>query len=224
MNELIAINYKDEKPTVSGRELHAALGVDTEYRHWFPRMCEYGFKEGKDFNPVIFDRVEIEGGREVSRSMTDHAVTLPMAKELCMLQRSEKGKQFREYFIACEEAWNSPDKIMERAMQIAHRRAVEAERRIMKLADENETLEIALNTSIQFYTVAKYNNEFKMGWNMRKCQEIGKRLSAYCRARAIEVRKCQTNDERFGETNSYPITAWQDFLQNENGGNAYDYQ
>jgi hypothetical protein len=130
-----------------------------------------------------------------------------------MIQRTLKGKMFREYFLACDEAWNSPDKIMERAMQIAHRRAVEAERRIMSLAFENETLEIALNTSIQFYTVAKYNNEYKMNWNMRKCQEIGKQLSAYCRARAIEVRKCQTNDERFGDTNSYPITAWQDFLQ-----------
>ena len=130
-----------------------------------------------------------------------------------MLQRTEKGKQCRAYFISCEEAWNSPDKIMERALQIAHRRALEAERRIFGLLEEKETLEIALNESIQFYTVAKYNGAFKKGWSLAQCQVIGKQLSAYCRARAIQIRKCETNDERFGAVNSYPISAWDDFME-----------
>jgi hypothetical protein len=136
-----------------------------------------------------------------------------MAKEICMLQRTAKGKEFREYFISCEEAWNSPEKVMERALQIAHQRAAEAERRIFGLLEEKETLEIALNESIQFYTVAKYNSVYKKGWAMAQCQFIGKQLSAYCRARAIEIRKCETNDERFGTVNSYPITAWEDFMK-----------
>ena len=137
MNNMIRIDYDHENPTVSGRELHEKLAVQTEYRHWFPRMCEYGFTEGVDFNSVIFDRVEKEGGREVSRTVTDHVLTLSMAKELCMLQRSEMGREFRQYFISIEEAWNSPEKIMERAMQIAHQRALEAERRIFALAEES---------------------------------------------------------------------------------------
>jgi hypothetical protein len=74
-----------------------------------------------------------------------------------MLQRSEMGRKFRQHFIAVEEAWNSPEKVMERAFQIAHQRAVEAERRILSLTDTCESLEIALNTSLQFFTVAKYN-------------------------------------------------------------------
>ena len=206
MNELIPIQYENEKPTVSGRELHAALEIETRYNDWFLRMCEFGFQEGKDFCSILS---KSSGGRPG----TDHAVTIPMAKELCMLQRTAKGEQCREYFISCEEAWNSPDKIMERALQIAHRRAIEAERRIFGLLEEKETLEIALNESIQFYTVAKYNGAFKKGWTLAQCQLIGKQLSAYCHARAIQIRKCETNDERFGTVNSYPLSAWEDFME-----------
>lgn len=204
MHELIPVNFDSEEPTVSGRVLHAALGIDTPYHKWFPRMCEYGFLETKDFWTILS---ESTGGRPSS----DHILSIPMAKELCMLQRTPKGKEFRQYFIAVEEAWNSPEKIMERALQIARQRAIEAERRIFALAETNETLEIALNDSIRFYTVAKYNKIFNMNWSMSKCQEIGKRLSAYCRSRAIEIRKCETNDERFGTVNSYPLTAWESF-------------
>ena len=206
MNELIVINYETETPTVSGRDLHAKLKVDTEYRHWFPRMCEYGFQEGKDFRSFLN---ESTGGRP----SLDHEISVAMAKELCMLQRSEMGKKFRQYFITVEESWNSPEKIMERALQIAHQRAIEAERRIFALTEENETLEIALNTSLQYFTVAKYNKVFGQNWTLQECQSIGKRLSAYCRSHAIEIRACETNDERFGTVNSYPITAWEDFLE-----------
>lgn len=206
MNELITIQYESEKPTVSGRELHAALEIETRYNDWFPRMCEYGFQEGKDFCPILS---KSSGGRPGM----DHSVTIQMAKELCMLQRSAKGKQCRAYFISCEEAWNSPDKIMERALRIAHRRAIEAERRIFGLLEENETLEIALNESIRYFTVAKYNDVFKKGWTLAQCQYIGKQLSAYCRARAIEIRKCEIDDDCFGTVNSYPISAWENFME-----------
>ena len=205
MNDLIMINYENEKPTVSGRELHAALGVETDYRHWFSRMCEYGFIERKDFQTIL---TESTGGRPSA----DHAISIPMAKELCMLQRNNMGKKFRQYFITVEEAWNSPEKVMERAMQITHQRALEAEKRIFGLLEEKETLEVALNMSLQYYTVAKYNKVFKMDWDQTRCQKIGKQLTAYCRARAIEVRPCETNDERFGAVNRYPITAWEEFI------------
>jgi len=114
MNELIKISYENaERPTVSGRELHDALEVETPYHKWFPRMCEYGFLELEDFWTKMS---ESTGGRP----STDHQLTIPMAKEICMLQRSEKGKQFRQYFIRVEEAWNSPEMIMKRALEIAN--------------------------------------------------------------------------------------------------------
>ena len=208
MNDLINIDYENDNPTVSGRELHEVLEVDARYNDWFPRMCGYGFRKGKDYYSFLSNRSDGLPGKP----RVDHLLTVPMAKEICMLQRSEKGKQFREYFISIEEAWNSPDKIMERALQIAQQRAKEAERRIFALAEENESLEIALNTSLQFFTVTKYNETFKKGWSLPRCQAVGKGLSAYCRSRAIEIRKCETNDERFGAVNSYPISAWEDFL------------
>lgn len=121
MNELIKISYENaERPTVSGRELHEVLEVKTAYKDWFPRMCEYGFMEGEDFKPLKNEQVRTEGNRQVSRELTDHQLTIPMAKEICMLQRSEKGKQFRQYFIRVEEAWNSPEMIMKRALEIAN--------------------------------------------------------------------------------------------------------
>lgn len=118
MNDIIKVNYDNaDRPTVSGRELHEALGIKTAYKDWFPRMCEYGFTEGKDFNLLKFERVQNEGEREVTREITDHIISLDMAKELCMIQRSEIGKRFREYFIEIEKAWNDPVLIMGRAYE-----------------------------------------------------------------------------------------------------------
>lgn len=118
MNDIIKVNYDcPDRPTVSGRELHEALGIKTAYKDWFPRMCEYGFTEGKDFNLLKFERVQNEGEREVTREITDHTISLDMAKELCMIQRSEIGKRFREYFIEIEKAWNDPVLVMGRAYE-----------------------------------------------------------------------------------------------------------
>lgn len=114
MNELIRINYNNERPTVSGRELHGFLDVKTAYKDWFPRMCDYGFQEGIDFCSFLS---ESTGGRPA----TDHQLTIDMAKELCMIQRTEKGKQARQFFIQLEKDWNSPEKVMARALQIANK-------------------------------------------------------------------------------------------------------
>ncbi len=116
MNDLIKVSYESEQPTVSGRELHEALGIETRYNDWFKRMCEYGFTENKDFYSNLSKTSD--GGRP----STDHELTIPMAKELCMLQRNEKGKEFRQYFIKVEEAWNSPDMVMKRALEFANQK------------------------------------------------------------------------------------------------------
>lgn len=136
MNELIKINYSKADPTLSARELHQFLEVGTDFRHWFPRMCEYGFTEGVDFNPVIFDQVQMEGSREVKRTITDYELTIQMAKELCMIQRTEKGKLARQYFIALENAWNTPEMVMSRALKMA-------DSTIKSLQIENSRLAVA---------------------------------------------------------------------------------
>ena len=100
MNEIIKI---DNDNKVSGRELHEFLEVGTDYRHWIDRMLEYGFTQGADFNMVKNDRVQAEGNRKVKRMVDDVVMTIDMAKEICMIQRTDKGKQARQYFIECEK-------------------------------------------------------------------------------------------------------------------------
>ena len=118
MNELIKVNYESDRPTILGRDLHAALEVVTPYDKWFPRMSEYGFTEGEDYSTFLSDRVDGKAGKP----RTDHQLTIPMAKEICMIQRSEKGKQFRQYFIEIENRWNTPEAVMARALQMANRK------------------------------------------------------------------------------------------------------
>lgn len=116
MNELLKIEINDnQEQTVSGRELHMFLGIETPYMKWFERMLQYGFDENKDFWTKMS---ESTGGRP----STDHIMKLDMAKELCMLARNEKGKQARHYFLEVEREWNSPEKVMARALVIANNR------------------------------------------------------------------------------------------------------
>ena len=133
MNELIKISYDSDRPTVSGRDLHNFLEVKTSYKDWFPRMCDYGFKEGLDFCSFLS---ESTGGRPA----TDHQLTIDMAKELCMIQRTEKGKQARQYFIQLEKDWNSPEKVMARALQIANREIKKLSIRNSELTVDNQIM------------------------------------------------------------------------------------
>ncbi len=117
MNEImIAVNFENEKPTVSGRELHAALMIETRYNDWFKRMCEYGFTENEDYYSILSNRSDGLAGKP----RTDQLLTIDMAKELCMIQRSEIGKRCREYFLEIERRWNSPEATMARALQFSN--------------------------------------------------------------------------------------------------------
>lgn len=115
MNELLKIDTSDaERITVSARDLHKALEVSTDFNHWFTRMCEYGFEAQKDFTTFLS---ESTGGRPSQ----DAQITVDMAKEIAMLQRTEKGKEVRKYFIQIEKEWNSPERVMARALTIANK-------------------------------------------------------------------------------------------------------
>lgn len=131
MNEnTIAINYDNDPPTISGRELHEALGIKTQYSKWFARMCEYGFSDGQDFFTIL---EKSTGGRH----STDHAVTIDMAKELCMIQRSEIGKRCREYFIEVEKKWKSHKAVVARALVFANHRLELAKQQNKILTETN---------------------------------------------------------------------------------------
>lgn len=125
MNELITTSHNEQGDIIiSGRELHEFLEVNTRYDIWFNRMTDYGFVENIDFVDVVQKRTTSHGRLH---DMTDHHLKLDMAKEIAMVQRSEKGKEARQYFLQVEKMWNSPEMIIKRAMEIQQRKIIELE-------------------------------------------------------------------------------------------------
>lgn len=184
MYELIKVNYSNEQPTVSARELHEFLEVGTPYDKWFPRMCEYGFEEGESYRTFLSNRSDGLPGKP----RQDAEITLDMAKELCMLQRNEKGKQARQYFLQLERDWNSPEKVMARALQIAEKQIktmsaqIEADKPKVLFADSVA----ASHTSILVGELAKLlkQNGVDMGQN---------RLFAWMRDNGYLIRRTGTD-------------------------------
>lgn len=127
MNEVIKVTVNDNhEPVVSGRQLHEALEVKTPYSMWFDRMVEYGFTENQDFLLNNFVKQTGRGGH----NKVDHIIKLDMAKEIAMIQRTDKGKEVRQYFIQVEKDFNSPEKIMARALLMADQKVHKLEAQI----------------------------------------------------------------------------------------------
>lgn len=166
-NPLIPLHEEqDGSVAVLGRDLHEFLEIGTRYDTWFGRMAEYGFVEGEDFGAVAQKRATAQGN---STTYLDHILTIDMAKEISMVQRNEKGKQARQYFIAIEKAWNSPEMIMKRALQIADRKIIDLQERVQ--LDKPKVIfadaVAASHTSILVGDLAKllYQNGIKTGAN-----------------------------------------------------------
>ena len=171
MDELIKVNYSTEYPTVSARDLHEGLKINTRFNDWFPRMVEYGFTEGKDFYSKMSKTSE-NGGRP----SVDYDITVDMAKQICMIQRSEAGKRYRQYFIDLEKAWNTPEQIMARALKMAEKTIEKLTLHNKELLTDNERMKqkeifadavSASHTSILIGDLAKVlkQNGFDIGAN-----------------------------------------------------------
>lgn len=138
MNELLKIEVNEnQEQVVSGRLLHEFLEIKTRYNDWFDRMLSYGFSKNIDYIAITQKRVTAQGNET---TYTDHILKLSMAKELCMLARNEKGKQARKYFIKCEEAWNSQEAVLSRALVIANKTLASANKQILQLTTENAVM------------------------------------------------------------------------------------
>lgn len=135
MNQIINITVNDNhEPVVSGRDLHKVLEIKTQYTKWLERMSEYGFVENEDFMAISQKRLTAQGNQT---EYTDHILKLDMAKEIAMLQRNEKSKEVRKYFIQVEKDFNSPEKIMARALLMA-------DKKITNLTMQNNHLQLEL--------------------------------------------------------------------------------
>lgn len=128
MDAIIRIKESNGKKAVSARELYEYLEVKTSFTHWCNRMFEYGFEQERDFMPIL---TESNGGRP----STDYALAIDCAKEISMLQRTEKGKQARLYFIECEK----------QAVQLAPTNFKEALMLALRLEEEKEQLALKVS-------------------------------------------------------------------------------
>ena len=138
VNELIPINYDSDQPTVSARKLHGALEIEKRFSAWFETNSQ-GFIEGEDYsNPYLKVRVQKEGNREVQIEVEDYDLSIDMAKHICLMSRTERGKQCRQYLIDLEKAWNTPEQVMARALKLA-------DKTIESLKSENTALQDSVN-------------------------------------------------------------------------------
>ena len=130
MNEILKVDVDTQ--TVSARELHEKLHISTRFNDWFPRMCEYGFTENEDFYSKM-SKTE-DGGRPSK----DYEISVDMAKQICMIQRTPEGKACRQYLIDLEKAWNTPEQVMARALRIADRQIEELKSHNLQLEQKIE--------------------------------------------------------------------------------------
>lgn len=138
MNELIPINYDGEQPTVSARELHKSLEISKRFSAWFETNSQ-GFIENEDYTSVLTGtEVQNNGGVQI-RELQDYSLSVDMAKHICLMSRTEKGKECRQYLIDLEKAWNTPEQVFARALKMA-------DRTIAKLKDTNKSLAEKIET------------------------------------------------------------------------------
>ncbi|RVU69811.1 MULTISPECIES: phage antirepressor KilAC domain-containing protein [Lactobacillus] len=138
MKDLINIQIKDNQQLVSARELHKGLGLKKKFSDWWKQSSKE-FEEGTDFLKSPKGYLN-QSGKNTVRRYDDYLMTLDMAKELCMMSKTDKGQEVRRYFIQVEKNWNSPDMIMKRALEISNAR-------IQKLKDKNDALTLQLEES-----------------------------------------------------------------------------
>lgn len=133
MYDLLKINFDTEQPTVSARELHEGLQITDRFSRWFERMTEYGFQELSDFTSVKSSTLVNNGA---TRELQDYQISIDMAKQICMLQRTEQGKRYRQYFLDLEKAWNTPEQVFARALKMAERKIEELNKNNIALLED----------------------------------------------------------------------------------------
>ena len=212
---------------VSARELHKFLEVETDFTDWCKRMFEYGFVENQDFNLLKFEEVRFEGKREVRRMITDYALTLDTAKEIAMLQRSEKGKQARQYFIDCEKQLKnananlSPFDVMQNMLnqlKEQERLNLEQSKKLTKIEQDVNELQAQGNHSVEHFTIIGWYklNKWKYNLTNTEVQQMGKELTRI--SKALNFVKIDVPNMHHGTIGSYHKDLLKMFFDARNSG------
>ena len=160
MNNLIKVEIVNDRQTVLGKGLHKFLEVKTTYLDWMKRMIEYGFVENSDFEAITEKKVTAQGNET---TFINHQLTLSMAKELSMIQRTDRGKQARQYFIKCEEELKNQlqqPKIMtlKESLQLNLRLLEDNEKLQLQLEETTEVKELLMHSG-KLYTITEIAKE-----------------------------------------------------------------
>lgn len=161
MNELLKVNYEADRITLSARELHKFLELSERFSNWFERMKQYGFVENQDYlGRKVFNTL-------AKQELQDYEITLDMAKEISMIQRNEKGKQARQYFIEVEKQWNSPERIIARGLIESQKMIENLNQQVIEMKPKAEFFDqvASSKTAIQMSEVAKVLNYPNFGRN-----------------------------------------------------------
>jgi phage anti-repressor protein len=211
MQELIKITQDAQgNRVVSARELHEFLSIKANFTDWCKRMFEYGFTENIDYQ-AIHNFVKASNGIGGVNKI-DYALTIDTAKEIAMIQRNDKGKQAREYFIACEKALLatkklSPLEILEQQVKLMK----EQELRIDKIETHLHFIESKMTTRPSYFTVAGYANLKGISVSLHTSTILGRRATQICKENNLEIDT--TNDPRFGRVNMYPENVLQEVFK-----------
>lgn len=197
MQELIPLTTNEQgSKVVSARDLYEFLKIKAQFTDWCKRMFEYGFEENRDY--IILHK----NVKNVSKSNPiNYALTLDTAKEIAMLQRSEKGKQARLYFIECEKMMRSSLSPAELILQQAQY-LVNIEKRQQQLEQRIHETEAKLTTRPEYFTIAGYATLNKMYVNLAMASKLGMHARNICKRNGYAMDKIP--DPRFGEVNTYP--------------------
>lgn len=161
MNELLKVNYEADRISLSARELHKFLELSERFSNWFERMKQYGFVENQDYlGRKVFNTL-------AKQELQDYEITLDMAKEITMIQRNEKGKQARQYFIEVEKQWNSPERIIARGLIESQKMIENLNQQVIEMKPKAEFFDqvASSKTAIQMSEVAKVLNYPNFGRN-----------------------------------------------------------
>jgi phage anti-repressor protein len=219
MDELIKVNDNGERLTTSARDLWEGLDRPYEkFTKWFDAYKTYGFTDGEDYRAMCIKFHTAQGNETTA---TDYEITIDMAKQLAMLQKTEKGRLYRQYFLELEKRWNSPEHILNRALEISRKRILSLQEdldfanktkayisdkktatavgRVGGLVKSNNRLREEVGFTRTHATIKKVEMATKRSFKWRL-------LKDYCKAHEITI--TSVPDVNYGFVNAYSAEAW----------------
>lgn len=203
---------------VSARELHKFLEVQTQFTIWCERMFEYGFTENQDYVAVNQKRLTAQGNET---TFLDYALTLDCAKEIAMLQRSDKGKQARQYFIDCEKQLkNAPAnslqlfEVMLNQLKEQERLNLEQSKKLTVIEDKVNELQAHNSThQTDYFTISGYYRYTGQKYSLSPSegQKMGKALTSLSNALNFTIQK--VSDMKFGTVGAYHIDIFKTYFE-----------